>query len=86
MQYEEMNAGLAGARFEIGHDRQGRWLVHDSLGLVGGLFCDRTSAIKFAMEVCERHREQIHCLPDAVILDTNAIFAKDRSAEDRKAA
>lgn len=35
------------SRFTIGCNRNGRWLVCDRLGLVGGIFVDKASAIRF---------------------------------------
>jgi hypothetical protein len=35
--------------FRIGKDSQGHWVVQDETGLCGGLFVDRTQALKFAM-------------------------------------
>jgi hypothetical protein len=35
--------------FRIGKDSHGRWVVQDQQGLRGGLFVDRTQALKFAM-------------------------------------
>jgi hypothetical protein len=35
-------------RFFVGMDAQGRWIVRDDRGLVGGIFADRESALRFA--------------------------------------
>ena len=35
--------------FRVGRDSQGHWVVQDQHGLRGGLFIDRTEALKFAM-------------------------------------
>ena len=37
------------ATFLIGKNRRGNWVVQDPSGLRGGLFVDRTQALKFAM-------------------------------------
>jgi len=53
----------------IGKDRSGHWVVRDPSGLCGGLFIDRTQALRFAMR--ERH-------PQAVILVAGRLeFAGD---------
>ena len=36
-------------QFLIGKDSRGNWVVQDEQGLCGGLFVDRTEALKFAM-------------------------------------
>jgi hypothetical protein len=35
-------------RFFVGVDARGRWIVRDDRGLVGGMFADRESALRFA--------------------------------------
>lgn len=35
-------------RFFVGVDAHGRWIVRDDRGLVGGMFADRESALRFA--------------------------------------
>ncbi len=32
----------------VGQDRAGHWIVRETLGLIGGIFVDRASAIRFA--------------------------------------
>jgi len=45
----------AGNRFTIRRNRKGCWLVCDTLGLIGGIFVDKASAIRFARtESCDR--------------------------------
>lgn len=61
-------------RFAVGHDRQGRWVVCDTQGIVGGVFRDRASAIKFAMDESGRQPGQVFCVPDTQILGISAIF------------
>jgi hypothetical protein len=35
--------------FMIGKDSEGNWVVQDQRGLCGGLFVDRTAALRFAL-------------------------------------
>jgi hypothetical protein len=37
-------------QFQIGRDSRGNWIVQDDQGLCGGLFIDRTQALRFARE------------------------------------
>ncbi|MGH6762379.1 MAG: hypothetical protein ACRECW_12425 [Phyllobacterium sp.] len=62
------------SRFTVGHDAQGRWLVCDRMGLVGGLFKDRASAIHFALTESDHVPEDVCCVPDSAILNFNLIF------------
>jgi hypothetical protein len=54
----------------IGQDRCGRWVVRDALSTCGGLFSDRTAAIRFAMYECQRRPQSVIMLPDGLELDT----------------
>ncbi|WP_144378868.1 hypothetical protein [Mesorhizobium amorphae] len=35
-------------RFLVGRDGEGRWIARDELGLTGGVFTDKASAMHFA--------------------------------------
>jgi hypothetical protein len=50
----------------IGRDRRGRWVVKDAQGLCGGLFTNRTEAIRFAMVECQRRPQSVIMLPDGL--------------------
>jgi hypothetical protein len=53
----------------IGRDRAGRWVVKDARSLCGGLFANRTEAIRFAMYECQRRSQSVIMLPDGLELD-----------------
>jgi hypothetical protein len=53
----------------IGQDRAGRWVVKDARSLCGGLFANRTEAIRFAMYECQRRPQSVIMLPDGLELD-----------------
>lgn len=48
------------ARFTVGRDRSGRWIVHDRDGLVGGLFINEAAALHFAAGECNCPSAEIH--------------------------
>jgi hypothetical protein len=50
----------------IGQDRCERWVVRDAKGLCGGLFANRTGAIRFAMYECQRRPQSVIMLPDGL--------------------
>lgn len=54
-------------RFMVGRDAQGRWIVRDEKGLVGGLFTDRASAVRFAMFESDYVPGAVCCVPDGTI-------------------
>ena len=61
--------------FRIGRDSHGRWVAQDQQGLCGGLFVDRTEALKFAMF------ENGNC-PQAVIM-VPGVLELDMSSKPR---
>jgi hypothetical protein len=64
-----INAGLAPARFIIGRDRRGIWIVQDRQGLVGGLFANEAAALHFAAEECNHNPADICHAPEGTVLD-----------------
>jgi hypothetical protein len=53
----------------IGQNRAGQWAVRDARSLCGGLFENRTEAIRFAMYECQRRPQSVIMLPDGLELD-----------------
>ena len=53
----------------IGRYRAGHWVVKDARSLCGGLFANRTEAIRFAMYECQRRPQSVIMLPDGLELD-----------------
>ncbi|MBY5781206.1 MULTISPECIES: hypothetical protein [Rhizobium] len=54
------------ARFTVGRDRSGRWIVHDREGLVGGLFM---AALHFAAGECNCPSADIHRAAAGMVLE-----------------
>ena len=52
----------------IGRDRSGHWVVKDAGSLCGGLFTNRTEAIRFAMVERQRRPQSVIMLPDGLEL------------------
>jgi hypothetical protein len=65
----------------IGRDRSGHWVVKDARSLCGGLFTNRTEAIRFAKVECQRPQSVI-MLPDGLELD--GPLSEDRLSEPAK--
>jgi hypothetical protein len=55
--------------FLIGKDRGGHWVVQDQRGLCGGLFVNRTEAMKYALFENGHHPEAIVMVPGFFELD-----------------
>jgi hypothetical protein len=66
----------------IGQDRCGRWVVKDGRGLCGGLFADRTAAIRFAMYECQSRPQSVIMLPEG--LDLDSTFSPALSVDARR--
>ncbi|MGY5777174.1 hypothetical protein [Rhizobium sp. LEGMi135b] len=62
----------APARFIIGRDRRGSWIVQDRQGLVGGLFRNEAAALHFAAEECNHNPADICLAPEGAILDLDS--------------
>jgi hypothetical protein len=58
--------------FFIGKDSQGNWVVQDEQRLCGGLFVDRTQALKFALFENGRRPQAVVMVPGVFELDMNA--------------
>ncbi|MDP9813237.1 hypothetical protein J2W42_006108 [Rhizobium tibeticum] len=65
------------ARFIIGKDRNGSWVVQDRKGLVGGVFISEQAARHFAADECDHHPEQICRAAEEVILRFSALDRGD---------
>jgi hypothetical protein len=58
--------------FLIGKDSRGNWVARDQAGLCGGLFVDRSEAVRFAMQENGRHSRAVIMVPG--ILELMADF------------
>ncbi|NLR95839.1 hypothetical protein HGP17_03205 [Rhizobium sp. P38BS-XIX] len=64
----------APARFIIGRDRRGSWIVQDRQGLVGGLFRNEAAALHFAAEECNHNPADVCLAPEGAILDFDGLI------------
>ena len=55
--------------FHIGRNSRGNWVVKDQKGLCGGLFVDRTEALKFAMFENGNRPQAVIMVPGILELD-----------------
>jgi hypothetical protein len=55
--------------FLVGQDSRGHWVVQDDRGLCGGLFVDRSKAIRFAMDETGKRPQAIKMVPGVFELD-----------------
>ncbi|MBV8508684.1 MAG: hypothetical protein JOZ94_12115 [Xanthobacteraceae bacterium] len=59
--------------FYIGRNSRGAWVVQDQSGLRGGLFIDRSEALRFALFENGRRPQAVLMVPDVVELDFNRV-------------
>lgn len=55
--------------FRIGRNSRGNWVVQDQSGLCGGMFVNRTEAVKFAMFENGNQPQAVIMVPDILELD-----------------
>jgi hypothetical protein len=58
-------------QFQIGKDSRGNWVVQDDQGFCGGLFIDRTQALRFAMLENGTRPQAVVMVPGVLELDMN---------------
>lgn len=69
----------APARFTIGRNRRGQWIVADRDGLVGGLFINEAAALHFAATECNHNPAEICRAADGMLME----FGMPESSEMR---
>ena len=57
--------------FLLGQNRQGNWVVQDQRGLCGGIFVNRTEALRFAMFENGNRPQGVLMVPGVFELDMN---------------
>ncbi|WP_249122822.1 MULTISPECIES: hypothetical protein [unclassified Bradyrhizobium] len=57
------------ALFLIGRNRRGQWVAQAQNGLYGGLFINRSEAVRYALFENGHHPEAIITAPDVIELD-----------------
>jgi hypothetical protein len=60
---------LSSSPFLIGRNSRGNWVVQDAKGLRGGLFVDRTQALRFAMFENGNQPQAVIMVPGVLELD-----------------
>jgi hypothetical protein len=70
----------------IGQNRQGEWVVREAHGIFGGVFGNRTAAIRFAMYECQRRPQSVIMMPEGLELDPGLGGGLDVIPARRRAA
>jgi len=63
--------GSSSPLFLVGRDSHGHWVARDQSGRRGGLFVDRTEALKFAMFENGNRPQAVVMVPGVLELDMN---------------
>lgn len=76
----DIHPALHSHRFLVGRDTQGHWVVSDEMGMVGGLFADRDSAVRFALAESDHVPGAVFCAPGDVTLSLDPLAGPDHPA------
>ena len=69
---EPPSTARAKSLFRIGRNSCGNWVVQDQTGLCGGMFVNRTEALKFAMFENGNRPQAVIMVPGILELDMSA--------------
>ncbi|WP_432287471.1 hypothetical protein SLT36_11200 [Aminobacter sp. BA135] len=76
----DIHPALHAHRFMVGRDPQGRWVVSDELGKVGGIFADKEAAVRFALAESDHMPGAVFCAPCEVTLNLDPFAGYGTSA------
>jgi hypothetical protein len=71
MGQKEPPSSLQNLLFMIGRNSKGQWVVQDQSGLHGGLFVNRTQALKYALFENGNRPQAVVMVPDVLELSTS---------------
>ena len=66
---EPPSTARAKSLFRVGRNSRGNWVVQDQSGLCGGMFVNRTEAVKFAMFENGNRLQAVIMVPGVLELD-----------------
>ena len=66
---EPPSTARAKSLFRVGRNSRGNWVVQDQSGLCGGMFVNRTEAVKFAMFENGNRPQAVIMVPGILYLD-----------------
>jgi hypothetical protein len=69
---EPPSTARAKSLFRVGRNSRGNWVVQDQSGLCGGMFVNRTEAVKFAMFENGNRPQAVIMVPGVLELDMGA--------------
>jgi len=69
---EPPSTARAKSLFRVGRNSRGNWVVQDQSGLCGGMFVNRTEAVKFAMFENGNRPQAVIVVPGILELDMSA--------------
>ena len=69
---EPPSTARAKSLFRVGRNSRGNWVVQDQSGLCGGMFVNRTEAVKFAMFENGNRPKAVIMVPGILELDMSS--------------
>lgn len=74
------------ARFTVGRDRHGWWVVQDRLGKVGGLFASEDAAMHFARNESSHDAADICRIPEGTVIELDSPARRSRHPRQARIA
>src|SRR6266851_6977554 len=81
---EPPSTARAKSLFRVGRNSRGNWVVQDQSGLCGGMFVNRTEAVKFAMFENGNRPQAVIMVPGILELEMSG-KARDRTLSTAEA-
>lgn len=72
------------ARFTVGRDHHGWWVVQDKLGKVGGLFASEDAAMHFARDESDRNPAAVCRAPEGLSVELENLSRRAQRPRQRK--
>lgn len=72
----DIHPALHSHRFMVGRDASGHWVVSDEKAMVGGIFADKESAVRFALAESDHVPGAVFCAPAEITLSLDPVFAE----------
>jgi hypothetical protein len=79
---EPPSRARAKSLFRVGRNSRGNWVVQDQSGLCGGMFVNRTEAVKFAMFENGNRPQAVIMVPGVLELDMSAQPREQKRSTD----
>jgi hypothetical protein len=67
--FNRSNGPAKSPLFRVGRNSRGDWVVQDDSGRYGGIFVERSEAVKYALFENGHHQQAVMVIPEIIELD-----------------